>query len=1013
MAYCLSPVSISGGSHLKAHEVWFPKYSTFGKRPSLAVPRKPVTSKYQFSVSAQYRDRSRGGGSEFAAGFLLGGAIFGTLGYIFAPQIRRSLLNEDEYGFRKAKRPIYYEEGLEKTRETLNEKINQLNAAIDNVSSRLRGGGNNTPTVPAETDPEKNYFFRDLLIIFTMSAKPRSSSSDTPTKVSPATPRVASKVSRGLAKPEPGSPSPLQSTRHSGDRSQRLSLNSKPTVERRSPKVATPPEKPQTRVGKGLELQAQLSSVQEDLKKAKEKISLIEKEKAQAIDELKEAKKAAEEANERVTEALAALKLAEENSEIEKFRALELEQVEMDAAHKKDEEWQKEIESVRSQHASDVAALVSTTQELQRVKQELAMTCDAKNQALNHADDATKIAEIHAEKAEILSAELVRLKSLLELKHEREMNEHNEMVLRLREEIESLKLEVEKSKAIEEKSVENEDFIEQLSVDLEAAKMAELYTRNVADEWGNRVEELEMQIEEEKKLERSTSNSLNLVTKQLERSNDSLQDAESKIAVLKEKVRSLEMTISTQRRDLEESEHQINMAKEENAEVEKLVKSLKSELETVKEEKTLSLDNEKLSASRVQTLLEEKNKLINELENSRDEEEKSKKAMESLASALHEVSAEAREAKEKLLSCETDNENYKTKLEDLRLFLKATDEKYETMLHDAKNEIDLLTNTIEKSKKEHQNSVTEWEQKELHLVDCVKKSDKENSSLLNEVSRLENMLKQSEGEASESKEEEARLKESLKEVESKVICLQEALEEVKTESMKLKESLLDKETDLQSVIQENDELRAREVASLKKVEELSKLLEEAIIKKQSEENGELTDSDKDYDLLPKVVEFSEENGHGSKEKPKSSEHPEEPKNENSLHVDDGSTNEALQANSAEVVNVNGKLVHKIKEKEDDSAESVDVEFKMWESCRIEKKEFSPEGEPEQEESFDEEVDSKADASEGFDQINGSTEIVDDGGNSPSKQQQHKKKKPLLRKFGNLLKKKGSGTGNQK
>lgn len=28
-------------------------------------------------------------------------------------QIRRSLLNEDEYGFRKARRPIYYDEGLE------------------------------------------------------------------------------------------------------------------------------------------------------------------------------------------------------------------------------------------------------------------------------------------------------------------------------------------------------------------------------------------------------------------------------------------------------------------------------------------------------------------------------------------------------------------------------------------------------------------------------------------------------------------------------------------------------------------------------------------------------------------------------------------------------------------------------------------------------------------------------------------------------------------------------------
>ncbi|XVE90392.1 hypothetical protein DITRI_Ditri20bG0074000 [Diplodiscus trichospermus] len=112
-----------------------------------------MLSNRQFSVCAEYRDGSGGGGSDFVAGFLLGGAIFGTLGYIFAPQIRRSLLNEDEYGFRKAKRPIYYDGGLEKTRQTLNAKISQLNSAIDNVSSRLRGG-NNTPTAPVKTDPE-------------------------------------------------------------------------------------------------------------------------------------------------------------------------------------------------------------------------------------------------------------------------------------------------------------------------------------------------------------------------------------------------------------------------------------------------------------------------------------------------------------------------------------------------------------------------------------------------------------------------------------------------------------------------------------------------------------------------------------------------------------------------------------------------------------------------------------------------------------------------------------------
>uniref|UniRef100_A0A3Q7FMR2 Uncharacterized protein n=1 Tax=Solanum lycopersicum TaxID=4081 RepID=A0A3Q7FMR2_SOLLC len=96
-----------------------------------------------------------GNGGDFVAGFLLGGAIFGTLGYIFAPQIRRSLLNEDEYGFRKAKRPMYYyDEGLEKTRQTLNNKLDQLNSAIDKVSSGLRGG-NKMPSVPVESDAEE------------------------------------------------------------------------------------------------------------------------------------------------------------------------------------------------------------------------------------------------------------------------------------------------------------------------------------------------------------------------------------------------------------------------------------------------------------------------------------------------------------------------------------------------------------------------------------------------------------------------------------------------------------------------------------------------------------------------------------------------------------------------------------------------------------------------------------------------------------------------------------------
>jgi hypothetical protein len=71
----------------------------------------------------------------------------------------------------------------------------------------------------------------------------RSTLSETPHKASPATPtpRVSRPASRGVAKSESDSPSPLQNSRLSVDRSPR-SVTSKPTIERRSPKLATPPE---------------------------------------------------------------------------------------------------------------------------------------------------------------------------------------------------------------------------------------------------------------------------------------------------------------------------------------------------------------------------------------------------------------------------------------------------------------------------------------------------------------------------------------------------------------------------------------------------------------------------------------------------------------------------------------------------------------------------------------------------------------------------------------------------
>ena len=98
--------------------------------------------------------------------------------------------------------------------------------------------------------------------------------------------------------------------------------------------------------------------------------------------------------------------------------------------------------------------------------------------------------------------------------------------------------------------------------------------------------------------------------------------------------------------------------------------------------------------------------------------------MESLASSLHEVSADAREAKENLLNIQAKSESYDAQIEDLKLVLKATNEKYESMLDEARHEIDVLVCSIENSKSAFENSKAEREQRELQLVSCIKKMKK-------------------------------------------------------------------------------------------------------------------------------------------------------------------------------------------------------------------------------------------------------------------------------------------------
>ena len=119
------------------HKVQIPRHK---KRPGLSRRGRDLTTR------ARSRDDGGGGGGswgKFISGVLVGGAVFGVAGVLFAPQISKTFLK----GKGEVGKFLYddwtedeEEDSLEKTRQNLNDKIAQLNAAIDNFSTEADRG---------------------------------------------------------------------------------------------------------------------------------------------------------------------------------------------------------------------------------------------------------------------------------------------------------------------------------------------------------------------------------------------------------------------------------------------------------------------------------------------------------------------------------------------------------------------------------------------------------------------------------------------------------------------------------------------------------------------------------------------------------------------------------------------------------------------------------------------------------------------------------------------------------
>ncbi|GBF94730.1 hypothetical protein Rsub_07613 [Raphidocelis subcapitata] len=105
-----------------------------GRALAPAAPVRPARAPRQCAVVA----RAERGSDGFVTGFVMGGIVFGALGFLFAPQISRALLGDDQ----RLRLPRFMEEegpkDPEATKQDLIDKIAQLNASIDEVAATLK-----------------------------------------------------------------------------------------------------------------------------------------------------------------------------------------------------------------------------------------------------------------------------------------------------------------------------------------------------------------------------------------------------------------------------------------------------------------------------------------------------------------------------------------------------------------------------------------------------------------------------------------------------------------------------------------------------------------------------------------------------------------------------------------------------------------------------------------------------------------------------------------------------------
>jgi chromosome segregation ATPase len=558
------------------------------------------------------------------------------------------------------------------------------------------------------------------------------------------------------------------------------------------------------------ELQSQLSSLQEELSKTTDQLTLVENEKNKALEELHQSKSETKEANEKLREALLDQKKSEEADEIAKSRVIELEQSGLEHAKKREKEWRRKYEEIKSQQEIDKVSMVEATKELENVKQELLRALDAKNVAISHAEDSEKIAEVNIEKVSILTREIERIQEAFEKDLMKKEREKKEMKNELDNEISMLKCEVQKGKDSEERLVEFEILIQGLKNEISNFKNSEEDLKKVLNEWREKSEFLQIKLDEADEFNKLKEESLNSSIRDLEQKTALLREKEVEASLLRDKIGSLEVELDKYKGENDISSQTLLEVEKEALALRSQVGDLKLKLQTLEEAKTEAIEKEKDAAARIEGISRERNGLIEELQASKDELEKVKKAMDDLASALHEVSAEAREARENFLNKSEELDRARSENEELNLNLKNTKESYEVMLDEANYERVCLQKTVEKLEKETRGSNDEWYEKEMGFMESVRKSEEEIVKIKLERDEAVESLKETQSKLDIKRGENEKLQSEYREVEIKINELEKALIEAQEESASLKK-LMAKERETEMIVRDNEERPNQEV----------------------------------------------------------------------------------------------------------------------------------------------------------------------------------------------------------